>query len=174
MTASALQFVSSIFTAMSSPPWLFGWELTELLSIIIIGIGCLGEVWSEHHVFCDSYASPSPVKSKKDKFHRLFGWMVVGGLAIELFAFLFSFLASNHEIEGLKSDNIAHEKQVEDLRKKNDEIEAQMLPRFFADPAGAATNLSKYAGTRAVIFCNGESLPSGLERRSLWEVVDFA
>jgi hypothetical protein len=66
MTASALASVSSILETMSSPEWRGVWEKTEFLSIIIIGLGVWGEGYAEHHIFSDSFASPTPVKSQKD------------------------------------------------------------------------------------------------------------
>jgi hypothetical protein len=54
---------------------------------VVIAIGCAGEAWAAHHKFPDEFASPKPVKSEKENWERGFGWMVVGGLLIELIAF---------------------------------------------------------------------------------------
>jgi len=64
--------------------------------------------------------------------------MVVWGLVIELVAFQFAFRASNKEIEGLKSDNIAAAKRVEELRKANDALEAEIQPRRITPEQKAA------------------------------------
>ncbi len=108
--------MASVLTIISSPSWLRVWEIVEAISIVVIGIGCAGEVWADHHKFADAFSSPSPITYSKDKWRRIFGMMVVGGLVIELFAFGLSFLASNREIEG--------------LHKANLELQAKLQPRI--------------------------------------------
>jgi hypothetical protein len=64
-----------------------------------------GKGWAEHHSFADAFASPKPVVSAKEKWMRRFWAAVVIGLGIEMIGFGLSFIASNREIEGLRSDN---------------------------------------------------------------------
>jgi hypothetical protein len=105
MTAAAF------LTNWSSPAMLGFWEWLEFVSIVIIVAGCAGEAWAAHYKFSDGLASPTPVHSLKEKWERRFGWMVV--------AFTFSFLASNHEIEGLRSDNLGLQTNVLTLKSNN-------------------------------------------------------
>lgn len=97
----------SFFKTISSPDWLWFWEMVEFFSIIVIVLGCFGEGWAEHHKFSDAFASPKPAEYISDKVKRASWLAVVIGLAIELVAFGFTFIASNREIEGLKSNNSA-------------------------------------------------------------------
>jgi hypothetical protein len=94
----------AFFDTISSPSLLWFWELVEFLSIIVVIVGCWGEGWSDHHKFRDEFASPLPVHSIKDWWKRFFWKTVIMGLSIEFIAFVFSFIASNREIEGLKAD----------------------------------------------------------------------
>jgi hypothetical protein len=94
----------ALFDTISSPSWLWRWEVVEFLSIIVVIVGCWGEGWSDHHKFRDEFASPSPVHSIKDWWKRFFWKTVIVGLGFEFIAFGFSFIASNREIDGLKSD----------------------------------------------------------------------
>src|SRR5882724_3308680 len=96
---------ASILTILSSPEWLSFWEVVEFVSIIIVGVGCWGEVWSEHHKFSPKPNDLMPPVRLNKKWERKFWLMVLGGLCIELVAFGFSFLASNREIEALHKDN---------------------------------------------------------------------
>src|SRR5580700_6793477 len=93
------------FNEITSPSWLWIWDLLEFFSIIVVIVGCWGEGWAEHHNFSDVFASPRPMMSSKEKWMRRFWAMVVVGLGIEMFGFGLSFIASNREIEGLRSDN---------------------------------------------------------------------
>jgi hypothetical protein len=102
------------FSWLTSPASLWFWELLEFISIIIVGVGCWGEVWAEHHKFSARPNDILPSSRINKIWERRFWLMVVGGLALELFAFAFSFLASNREISGLNL-------KIEELRKQNDE-----------------------------------------------------
>jgi hypothetical protein len=117
----------SILTAISSPSWLWFWELVEFISIIVIGVGCWGEShWSEDNRLPDDPESIMPAEFLARKYRRISGRLVVIGLGIELIAFSFAFIASNREIQGVKADNIASEKHVEELRQKNDALELKL------------------------------------------------
>jgi len=111
----------------TSPSLLWFWEWLEFISIVIVGVGCWGEVWSEQHKFKPD--SLAPTGYLNEWWKRFFWLFVVFGLAIELVAFGFSFLASNREIEGLKSQNIAWATKVEELRKATNEQEGMLRPR---------------------------------------------
>ena len=114
--------MASIFSDLVSPSLLPVWEVAEFSSIIIVGVGCWGEVWAEHHKFADDL-NDILASDRRNKFWVRFFWlMVVWGLALELVAFGFAFMASNKEIEGLQH-------KVEDLRASNDALEAQIQPR---------------------------------------------
>ncbi len=56
----------------------------------------------------------------------------------------------------------ASNKEAANARLETARLEKQLSPRFIADQPGMATNLSKYEGTRAVIFCDTESRSLGL------------
>src|SRR5580692_2409538 len=108
--------LASIFSILASPPWWIFWEKVEFVSIVVIGLGCAGEAFAEHHKFKEGLSAMFiPSKSPQQILKRVCGWMVVVGLGVELIAFGFSFVASNREIEG--------------LRQKNNEIEARLAPR---------------------------------------------
>jgi len=94
-----------IFSPLLSPALLPMWEGLEFASIIIVGIGCWGEVWAEHHKFSDDPNNILPNDLINKKWIRVFWLMVVWGLALELVAFGFAFIASNKEIEGLQKSN---------------------------------------------------------------------
>ncbi len=165
---------------MSSPSWLGFWEIVEFASIVIIAVGCGGEVWSEHYVFKDAFASPAPVKPSRERWNRIFGLMVVWGLVIELVAFTFSFIASNREIEGLKLDNIAREKQVEGLRQASDALEGEIAPRVI-EVSAPVFDLKQFAGTEvAIVFsCSSPDCPDAalsigsILQSSGWNIVGF-
>jgi hypothetical protein len=97
---------------MTSPSTGWVWFLIEGLSILIIGIGCGGEVWVELHRFSDKIITVPNSKrlggkmtaaEVKERWKIIFAVVVVIGLAIEMPAFCLSFLASNKEILELKS-----------------------------------------------------------------------
>lgn len=64
-----------------------------------------------------------------------------------------------HESVSLKSD-------IEKLRAANQELEAALSPRFFSDQGGAASTLSKFAGTDVII----EYLPDYECRRTALQI----
>src|ERR1700690_3809814 len=114
----------SLFTSITSPSWLWIWFLIEFISIVVIAIGCAGEAWAEIHKFSDKVKnSPNSERlgkkrtseQRKNWWKFFFGWVVVGGLAIELIAFSCSFIASNREIEGLKGGNLRLSIELEKL-----------------------------------------------------------
>src|ERR1017187_1270026 len=141
--------MASVLTIISSPSWLWVGEIVEAISIVVIGIGCAGEVWADHHKFADAFSSPSPITYSKDKWRRIFGMMVVGGLVIELFAFGLSFLASNREIEGLHKANlelqaklqprIITKKQISDFIFLTEKISKKMPIKIYACSEGDDT-----------------------------------
>jgi hypothetical protein len=97
---------ASILETFLSPAWISVWEWVEFISIVVVGIGCWGEVWAEHHKFKQHPNDLMPRFIINKKYERVFWLMVVFGLGIELIAFGFSFLASNREIEGLHRANL--------------------------------------------------------------------
>ena len=109
--------VASIFSPLVSPALLPVWETIEFVSIIIVGIGCWGEVWAEHHKFSEDLNNILPSDRTNKKWIRFFWLMVVWGLALELVAFGFAFISSNREIEGLHKDNLGLKSNVADLEK---------------------------------------------------------
>ncbi len=107
--------LASVWTAVISPSWLWVWEWVEFISIIVIGSGCWGEGWAEHHRFSDNLEKKLPASKVQSRWKVRFWKMVVGGLAIELIAFGLAFIASNREIE--------------ELHKSNLELQAKLNPR---------------------------------------------
>ncbi|MDR3457256.1 MAG: hypothetical protein P4N60_07410 [Verrucomicrobiae bacterium] len=99
--------IASILSSLADPASLWIWELVEATSIIIVGVGCWGEVWAEHHKFSDNPNDILPTSRLNKLWERRFWLMVVWGLGIELFAFCFTLLASNREIQSLTRDNLA-------------------------------------------------------------------
>jgi hypothetical protein len=105
-----------LFDMLCSPSRLFFWETAEFFSIILVIIGCWGEGWAEHHAFKDEFSSPKPVRSQKERWKRFFWKTVIIGLAIEMIAFGISFVASNREIEGLRSNNVTLQSNLTNLQ----------------------------------------------------------
>jgi len=98
-------WISSFLKTVSSPSWFTFWEMFELASILVVIVACWGEGWADHHKFPDEFASPRPSKLKKDIWIKRFWRLLIIGLAGEMVAFVFSFIASNREIEELRSTN---------------------------------------------------------------------
>ena len=94
----------------------------ESLSIIVIGVGCWGEGWVDHHHFKEGIKSILYIGETKQKRWKEHFWkMVVIGLGVELIAFGVSFVSSNREIEGLRSANLELQTQVLRLEEKTKE-----------------------------------------------------
>jgi hypothetical protein len=107
---------ASIFSPLLSPSWIWIWEWLEFISIVVVGIGCWGEVWAEHHKFKTQPNDLMPPSLINKKYERVFWLMVVFGLGIELIAFGFSFLAANREIEGLHRANLELQRKLQPRR----------------------------------------------------------
>jgi hypothetical protein len=103
---------SSAFDVMASPSWLPFWEKFEFLSILGVIVACWGEGWTDHKKFPDEFASPRPIKLQKDVWMKRFWRLLLVSLACEMVGFVFSFLGSNHEIEGLRNANDALDSQI--------------------------------------------------------------
>jgi hypothetical protein len=131
-----------VLTTLASPSWLSVWEWIEFISIIVIGAGCFGEGWAEHHNFSDTFASPKPVEYIKDKVKRWAWRMVVGGLAIEMVAFGFAFQASNNEILALQAKlqpRTITPKQIKDFIFLTGKIGKQIPIKIHASSGGDDT-----------------------------------
>ena len=114
-----------------NPSHLWFWEWLEFLSIIIVGVGCWGEGWAEHHRFSVRPDTLSSVADRRRFYERLFWSMVVWGLAVELFAFLFAFLGSNREIENLRTQNLLLQQEIQQAKPENQKIVSVTATAWF-------------------------------------------
>ena len=91
---------------LTSPSQLWIWEWLEFASIIVVGVGCWGEVWAQHYRFTGRPNNLTPTSLLNKRWERRFWLMVVWGLPLELVAFGSSFTISNREIEDLQAKNL--------------------------------------------------------------------
>jgi len=154
----------------------------EAASIIIVGIGCWGERWSEHHEFSvkseilmpDEYALKIQHRIRK-KYERIFWLMVVWGLALELIAFGFAFRASNNEILELQAKlqpRSITDKQINDFIFLTEKISKKIPIKIHASSDGDDTyGFSQYlrfmfdkAGFRRDSSLNGVEVDADISR----------
>ena len=112
------------------------WESLDALTIIVVALGCWGEVWVEHHKFKSKPLDLMPVEFVKSKYRILFGRMVWIALAIEFFAFGMALIGSHKEIARLhkqaedagkdaakaSESAVTNELRVEELKATNREL----------------------------------------------------
>ena len=143
------QMIESAYNTLSAPSLLWFWEWLEFVSILVIGAGCAGEWYCDHHTFKGRVQSIlSTERTTKQKWEWRFGLMVVLGLAVEGVGFTFGFLASNREIEG--------------LRRVNSELQLKLQPRIITETqkvqfASLLENAPKHPINVNFISENGDS-----------------
>lgn len=123
--------MASILSSLTSPSWGWIWFRVEFICIIVVAIGCGGEVWADRHKFFDKVKT-NPTLGRlgekklaaeiKEWWKIFFGVVVVMGLAIEALAFSCSFLASNLEIETLRKQNFELGKDIQPRMEKFDRM----------------------------------------------------
>jgi hypothetical protein len=109
-----------------SPSMATFWEVVEAITIVLVTLGCAGEVWAEHHEFAEDPSSLMPTEHVKKKWELFFGCVVFISLAVEFFAFGLSLIGasiesshSKREIANLQSTNLLFEQSIETLKQEN-------------------------------------------------------
>jgi hypothetical protein len=139
--------MSFSLTSSASLPY---WEALEIVSLFVVWVGVFGEYKSEREKSPFNPTNFLALESKKEGHKKFWGWVLISGLALEAVASIFVLVISNKEIAGLN-------KEAADERLKAAQLEAQLTPRILKFPDSVSARLSRYSGTRAILFCSKES-----------------
>lgn len=123
-------------------------------TLMVVG-GVAGEAdWAARFFVRDRLLDIMPVESRRKTFKRHAANILILGLMGELVCLGFALHESaemHEEAERLRLARVELEKQVEVLRKQNDEFEAQQLPRMI-NQTKASNCLREFSGTKTIII----------------------